>query len=92
MVGLAYRARRCSTGKHTIVKDIQNKRAKLLLIASDISAQTKKKYVDKCQTNDIPYVEVADRNTLGNAMGKHERVAVAILDDGFAKRILSLLL
>lgn len=92
MVGLAYRARKCSTGEDTIVKDIQSSRAKLVLIANDIGPQTKKKITDKCRTNEIPCFEVDDRGTLGHAIGKHERVAVAILDVGFAKKIKTLLL
>lgn len=91
MIGLAYRARKCSTGEDTIVKDIQSNRAKLVLIANDIGIQTKKKFTDKCLSYDVPYIEVDDRSTLGHAMGKQDRVAVAILDKGFAKNIQSLL-
>lgn len=91
MVGLAYRARKISTGEDSIVKDIQSNRAKLVLIANDVGIQTNKKLTDKCKYYDIPYFEVDDRSTLGHAMGKQDRVAVAILNDGFAKKIKSLL-
>lgn len=90
MVGLAYRARKCSTGE-TIMKDIQAQKVKLLLIANDVSAQTRKKLTDKCKTYHVPYMEVDDRVTLASAIGKQERVAVAILDDGFANKIQMLL-
>lgn len=92
MIGLAHRARKCSTGEDTITKDIQASRAKLVLIANDIGPQTRKKLMDKCRSYDVPFIEVDDRATLGHAIGKHERVAVAILDAGFAKKIKSLLL
>lgn len=92
IIGLAYRARKCSTGEETIIKDVREKRAKLILIASDSSDRTKKKLMDKCKSFHIPYIEVEDRVTLGNAIGKSDRVAVAILDGGFAKKIQSLLL
>ncbi len=91
ILGLAYRARKCSTGEETIVQDIQRNKAKFLLIANDISEGTKKKMTDKCQSFHVPYVEVDDRATLGHAIGKSERVAVAILDEGFAKKLQSLL-
>lgn len=91
MVGLAYRARKCSTGEETVVKDIQQRKAKLVLLASDIGPQTYKKLTDKCKTYDIPFVVVDDRETLANAIGKSQRVAVAILDTGFATKIKSLL-
>lgn len=91
IVGLAYRARKCVTGEDTIVQHIRNKNVKLVLIANDISEQTKKKYTDKCKTFHVPYIEVDDRVTLGNAIGKSERVAIAILDEGFATKLQSLL-
>lgn len=92
IVGLAYRARKCSTGEDTIVKDVQSRRAKLVLIANDVGIQTKKKLTDKCAYYNVTCIEVDDRAILGQAMGKQERVAVAILDAGFANKLESLLL
>lgn len=92
MLGLAYRARKLSMGEDVILKDIQAKRAKLVLIANDIGTRTKKKLIDKCNSYDVPFNIVDDRMTLGNAVGKPARVAVAILDEGFAKKLQSLLL
>jgi len=91
LIGLAYRARKCSTGEDTVVRDIQQRKAKLILLANDIGLQTRKKIIDKCNTYNIPFVIVDDRVTLANALGKSQRVAVAILDEGFAKKIKSLL-
>ncbi|MFD1037946.1 L7Ae/L30e/S12e/Gadd45 family ribosomal protein [Virgibacillus byunsanensis] len=91
LVGLAFRARKCSLGEETIVKDIQQQRAKLVLMASDTGPQTKKKLTNKCNTYGIPLIEVDDRDTLSNAIGKSQRVAIAILDAGFAAKIKSLL-
>lgn len=91
MLGLAYRARKCSLGEETIVKDIQQKRAKLVLMANDVGPQTRKKLLNKCKTYEIPIRIVDDRETLSNAIGKSQRVAVAILDAGFATKIKSLL-
>lgn len=91
-LGLAYRARKCSVGEETIVKDIQSRRAKLILLANDIGPQTRKKITDKCKTYDVPYVIIDDdRETLGNAIGKSQRVAAAILDTGFAAKISAIL-
>ena len=91
IVGLAFRARKCVTGEDLIIQHIRDNRAKLLLIANDISEQTKKKLTDKCKTYDVPYIEVGDRKTLGNAIGKSERVAIAITDVGFKNKLQSLL-
>ncbi|PAV30039.1 50S ribosomal protein L7ae [Virgibacillus profundi] len=91
MIGLAYRARKCSLGEETIVKDIQQNKAKLVLLASDIGPQTRKKLTDKCKFYEVPIEIVDDRETLSHAIGKSHRVAIAILDAGFATKIKSLL-
>lgn len=91
MLGLAYRAGKCSLGEEAIVKDIQTSRAKLVLLASDIGAQTRKKLINKCAYYNVPYAIIDDRDTLSKAIGKTQRVAVAILDDGFAAKLKTLL-
>ncbi|GAB4072577.1 YlxQ-related RNA-binding protein [Barrientosiimonas marina] len=91
IVGLAHRARQCSLGEDAIVQDIQKRRAELVLLANDVGPRTRKKITNKCHTFDIPYNIVDDRDTLSNAVGKSQRVAVAILDAGFATKIKSLL-
>lgn len=91
MLGLAFRARKCSLGEETIIKDIQQRKAKLVLLASDTGKQTMKKITDKCSYYQIPFKIADDRETLSNAIGKSGRVAIAILDEGFAKKIGSML-
>lgn len=91
ILGLAYRAGKCSVGETAIIKDIQQQKVKLILLASDIGRQTRKKVTDKCKTYHIPYVFIDDRVTIGNAIGKSQRVAIGIIDEGFAKKIQSLL-
>lgn len=91
MVGLAYRAGKCTLGEEAILKDIRSNRAKLVLLASDIGPQTKKKLTDKCNYYEVPFIIADDRETLSNAVGKSQRVAIAILDAGFATKIKSLL-
>lgn len=90
LLGLAARAGKCSTGEE-IMKDIRKKRAKLVLIANDAGPQTRKKITDKCKTYEVPYLIADDRETLSHAIGRLERVAIAILDAGFATSIKSLL-
>lgn len=92
LLGLAYRARKCSLGEETIIKDIRQKNAKLVLIANDIGPRTLKNITDKCKTYNIPHIVLDDnRDVLSHAIGKSGRVAIAILDDGFASKFRSLL-
>lgn len=90
-LGLAVRARKVVLGEHQITKEIQAKKARLILLASDTGEQTRKKITNKCKFYNIPYVFVDDRETLSRAIGSSDRVAVAIMDDGFASKLKSLL-
>lgn len=90
-LGLALRAGACTLGEEAIVRDIQRKRAKIVLIANDTGNQTKKKLTDKCTFYQIPCYEVDDRDTISHAIGKAGRVAIAITDEGFAKKMRLLL-
>ncbi|MFS0751807.1 YlxQ family RNA-binding protein [Oceanobacillus sp. 1P07AA] len=91
ILGLAVRARKCAFGEETILKEVRSNRAKLVLLASDIGPQTKKKITDKCKYYQIPFRFVDDRDTISHSIGKTHRVAVAILDAGFAKKLISLI-
>lgn len=89
LLGLANRARKCLTGEDTILNAIRQKRVYLVLVASDASPKTKKRYSDKCAYYRVPIVEVGTINQLSQAIGQYNRVAIGISDQGFAKGLLS---
>ncbi|MCP8616483.1 L7Ae/L30e/S12e/Gadd45 family ribosomal protein [Salirhabdus salicampi] len=91
IVGLAFRAGKCTLGEEAIVRDIKKQKISLLIIANDASNNTKKKLTDKCTYYKIPYVITDDRDTLSNAIGKSGRVAIGITDKGFAQKISTML-
>jgi|SRR5690625_3278582 len=89
LLGIAYRAGKCITGEEAIIKSIQHKKANVVLIAEDIGESTKKKITDKCKTYNIPCIIVDNREILSQAIGQIGRVAIAIEDKGFSKKMLS---
>ncbi|MGP4072207.1 L7Ae/L30e/S12e/Gadd45 family ribosomal protein [Piscibacillus sp. B03] len=91
LLGLAFRAGKVSLGEDNILKDIRSKQATLVLIASDASDNTKKKLTDKCKSYQVPYRFVGSRVEISNALGKHDRVAACINDEGFTKKFLQLI-
>ena len=91
MLGLAARARKIISGEELVVNEIRHGNAKLVLLASDASANTSKKLTDKCTYYNVELHVFGDRYDLGHATGKEARVALAITDNGFAKKISSLL-
>ncbi|NMD69516.1 YlxQ family RNA-binding protein [Bacillus sp. DNRA2] len=91
LLGLANRARKITSGEELSVKEIRSGKAKLVLLAADSSANTSKKITDKCNSYHVPLKIVENRYLLGKAIGKEARVVVTVLDEGFAKKLLTLL-
>lgn len=90
-LGLANRAGKTISGEELTVKQIQRGNAKLVLLSADASQNTTKKITDKCNSYEVPIKMVENRYLLGQAIGKEARVVVAVLDDGFAKKLKQML-
>ena len=86
ILGLAKRARKLSTGD-SVIEDIRKKKAKLVVICEDASDNTKKKLTDKSTYYGIPYVYIESSVILNHAIGSLNYMAVAVLEEGFAKTI-----
>ncbi|WP_053366206.1 YlxQ family RNA-binding protein [Bacillus sp. FJAT-27245] len=91
LLGLANRARKVISGEELSIKEIRSGKAKLVLLSADASANTAKKITDKCNSYRVPCRTVETRYDLGSAIGKDARVVVAVLDDGFAAKLMTLL-
>ena len=91
LIGLAMKAGRCTSGEMMTESETKSGRARLVIIASDASENTKKKFRDMCKFYEVPIYIYGDKDTLGHAMGKEFRASLAILDEGFADGILKAL-
>ncbi len=91
LLGLANRARKIISGEELVVKEIRSGKAKLVLLAEDASKNTEKKISDKCAYYQVPLKRVENRSIAGQAIGKEARVVVAVLDEGFAQKLRTLL-
>ena len=87
LIGLAMKAGRCTSGEMMTESETKSGRARLVIIASDASENTKKKFRDMCKFYEVPIYIYGDKDTLGHAMGKEFRASLAILDEGFADGI-----
>ena len=84
LIGLAMKAGRCTSGEMMTESETKSGRARLVIIASDASENTKKKFRDMCKFYKVPIYIYGDKDTLGHAMGKEFRASLARLDAGFA--------
>lgn len=87
-LGLAYRARKLTYGTTNVIKSIRDGNAKLIIIASDASDNTKKKITDKCKYYNIPFKIEFLSIEISNAIGKSNIMVVSILDSGFKEMLL----
>lgn len=84
-LGLAMRAGKVVSGEEQVIEAIRKKKACLVIVAGDASENTKKKVTDKAGYYGVPCLTAGDRYRLGQAIGKGERVVLAVTDRGFAK-------
>ena len=90
-LGLANRARKIISGEELVLKEVRSGKAKLVLLSEDASVNTTKRMTDKTTYYNVPMRKVENRQQLGHAIGRDERVVVAVLDVGFAKKLRSML-
>lgn len=85
IIGLAMKAGRIVSGETACENAVRDGSASLVLVADDASANTKKKFSDKCSFYSVPIISCFSKDELGKAMGKEERAIAAFTDEGFAQ-------
>ena len=90
LTGIAKRAGKLITGEELVVKAIQTGKARLVFLANDASTNLTKKITDKSSYYEVKVSQIFSENELSLAIGSHRKV-VAIVDDGFAKKMESLM-
>ncbi|MGI6172298.1 MAG: L7Ae/L30e/S12e/Gadd45 family ribosomal protein [Christensenellales bacterium] len=89
MLGLCARAGKLMSGERSTEQAIKKGGCFLAVIDGAISAVGKKSITDACAYRNVPFVALGE-NELGPAIGKSGRMAAAVTDEGFARRIAEL--
>ena len=87
-LGLAKRAGHLVSGEFMTENAVKSGNAFLVLVASDASENTKKKFRNMCDYYEVPCKECADKESLGHSLGKEYRASLAVTDEGMAKTVL----
>lgn len=87
-IGIAMKAGKVVTGEFSVEKAVKSGRARVVVVAEDASANTKKRFTDKCSFYGVPCVIVGTKELLGKVTGKEFRASLAVTDAGFAKGFL----
>jgi len=91
LLGLAMRAGKVVSGEETVLEQIRTGRAEIVFLALDAAKNIEKKMSDKCSSYQVPLRRYGTRYDLGKAIGKGERVVIAVTDPGFARSLEKLL-
>jgi len=91
MLGLATKAGKIITGEDACVNTIRSGKATLVLVATDASENTKKKFNDKAAYYKVSLLSIFTKDQLAKATGKQNRATVVLTDEGFTKSIQKLI-
>lgn len=86
ILGIALRAGKIKTGEG-VIASIRSGEAKLIIIAEDASDRTKKTITNKSKFYEVEYIIISTAWDISKALGKENRVALAVNDAGFAASI-----
>jgi len=87
LLGFAQAAGKLASGESGVRTAVIKRRASLVLLAADASANTSKAFRNLSAYHGAALAEYATKEELGRAIGKAPRSVVAVLDSGFAKVI-----
>lgn len=83
LLGLALRAGRLISGEELTIRSIQKNEAKLVIVASDASENTREKMKNKCQFYNVPISTEFTSDEISQSIGKNRSIC-AFTDKGFA--------
>ena len=84
LLGLAKKAGKACCGARLCEQAVKERKAKLVIIATDASEQTKKSISDCCKYYKVKYAEASDKESIGHITGTDVCSCVAVTDKSFA--------
>jgi ribosomal protein L7Ae-like RNA K-turn-binding protein len=87
LLGIAMKSKNLVSGEFQTLEAVRSKKARLVIISTDATDNTRKLFNDKCAFYEIPVVEYGLKEDLGRAIGKDLRSSLAVCDAGLAAAI-----
>ncbi len=91
MLSLCMKAGKLTTGETAAEIALRNGTAQLIIIASDASENTRKKFINKSFYYKKPARVYGDRQRLSQSVGKNNRTVFAVTEEHFAKRLVEMM-
>ncbi len=86
-LGLARRSGNLILGGNLNENAVKRRNLKLLIIASDASSNTEKKFTDMCTYSSVPFITGAGKEEMGLSLGKGEISVIGVKDPNMAEKL-----
>lgn len=86
-LGLVRKSGRVIAGGNLTEKALSSKKLSLVILATDASFGTKKKFKDGCAHKGVEVIEVATMDELGSAIGKGPTSVIGISEEKMANKL-----
>ncbi|NCB94226.1 MAG: 50S ribosomal protein L7ae [Clostridia bacterium] len=87
LIGLSMKAGKIASGEFATEKAVKTGKAYLVVVASEASDNTKKKFHNMCEYYKVPYYEFGEKTELGMAIGKEHRASLAVTDENLGSAL-----
>ncbi len=91
LLGLAARAGKVAFGTESVIETIENKKAKIVLVAEDAADRTKRNIKRISEENHVSIRIYGTIETLSKWVGKENKAVICIKDINFANEILKII-
>lgn len=88
LIGLATKAGKTMSGEFSTEKAVKTGSACMVIVSSEASDNTRKKFQNMCTYYDVPIYFYGTKTELGAAMGKEFRASLAVTDPGLSDAIM----
>lgn len=89
-LGLCQKSGQLVSGETGVNSEFKKNNIKLLILAEDISENTKEKYLYQAKKRKVESIVLGNKDLLGSAIGKNYRVIVGIKDKNMAENLMKI--
>ena len=87
-LGMAQKAGKLASGDTAVQYAVKSGKALVVLLAEDASENSRKDILNMGKNYEIPVIVTLTKAEIGQAIGKAQRTAVAVIDKNFYKMII----
>ena len=91
MLGLSVKSGSVVFGEGAVKDSLKGKTSHMVVLSTDASSNTKKKFQNSCRFYSVSYFEYGDRYTLGSATCKTFAVVLSITNANLADNLIKIL-